>query len=309
MASAYYPGDYKFENSERNEETNVKDGILISGEAFRPLEKHDFTQKTNETVAEPLSLRFLDKRAKKDSLSKYWPPSQVSLPKGKIWPDSKLSLAGNNMLNFQYDDAAGSGQYVYLLNEEGIWSTHDVSIKPILYFLSHSIGVLSFFPTGLRLSNHHFSRQEFTQTQGSITELPVSKQLAPRTKAMDPSHGTGCASKILGAQLGTCKKCNLVLVERQFADGDPNAVGSNHAAMIQQLGDVLKDIKAKGRVGKAVVSMSFGYPPVAANDQWFQSFREFLSPFGYNDVAFLPVPNLRGTCTDARGAQPGQACI
>ncbi|KAK1963446.1 pectin lyase-like protein, partial [Colletotrichum sublineola] len=234
VASAYYPGNYNFKNSESTEEAYVKDNVLISGEAIRPLEKHDHLQKINETAVEPLPLQVLDKRAKVDSPSKYWPPSQVSLPKGKIWPDPDLTLAGNNMLNFQYDDIAGTGQYVYLLNEEGIWSNHD----------------------------------EFTQTQGSITTLPVSKQLAPRTVSMNPSHGSGCASKILGAQLGTCKKCNLVLVERQFAEGDPNAVGRSHAAMIQQLVDVLKDIK-KGKVGKAVVSMSFGYPPVAANNAWF----------------------------------------
>ncbi|KAL4982035.1 hypothetical protein BDW68DRAFT_66468 [Aspergillus falconensis] len=62
----------------------------------------------------------------------YWSPSQVSLPKDSTWgsPSSgSFDPATPNRLKkyaYHYDTAAADDQYVYMLFDKGIWSSHPV---------------------------------------------------------------------------------------------------------------------------------------------------------------------------------------
>lgn len=128
VSYAYYYQEYN--NNVRpdyGDATDVNvDGIFDFG-----TKKEAFLKK-NHTSTDSNSLWFRADNNRVISRSKYWPPSQVSLPKGKIWqnPGSDSvdygSTSGEALL-FNYDKRAQSDQYVYVIGEAGVWTTHDVS--------------------------------------------------------------------------------------------------------------------------------------------------------------------------------------
>ncbi|PGH19017.1 hypothetical protein AJ79_00051 [Helicocarpus griseus UAMH5409] len=186
----------------------------------------------------------LDKRARFTSASRYnWDLSQDSLPKGKMWrgANSDSYDAAAKQFRFHYDGVAGEGQYVYALYEEGMWTDH----------------------------------VEFTNAQGTIEELPETENFGIDPEDVSRVHGSGVCAKIVGAQLGICKKCNLVFVPGSIRP-DSNAWERVSEHVLLRALDTLEDIKKRGRQGKAVVNMSFGFKPHVMPSPFYKQFREIL---------------------------------
>lgn len=62
----------------------------------------------------------------------FWSASQVSLPKGKIWgsPGSASfdpRKTNGETFTYNYDTANAQDTYVYMINEHGIYNSHEVS--------------------------------------------------------------------------------------------------------------------------------------------------------------------------------------
>lgn len=99
----------------------------------RPLDDpEDLLTSLNDTILQEgaILLSNFKKRDRATSRSTYWSPSQVSVPKGKVWQTADSESLEPNTAEpflFNYDSTAGSGQYVYVIREDGIWVKHDVS--------------------------------------------------------------------------------------------------------------------------------------------------------------------------------------
>ncbi|OIW23586.1 pectin lyase-like protein, partial [Coniochaeta ligniaria NRRL 30616] len=213
----------------------------------------------------------LAKRAGTVRGSVYWDLPFDSVPPGTVYQaTSETFVNGPNPWQYRYDDTAGSGQFVYLLREKGIWQNHD----------------------------------EFTKGEGVIETLGTAVLGTPLTgKTPNPAHGSGCAAKIMGAKLGVCKKCTLV-----FCSSDNLVAPAGqaqkvvHEAIIQEMDAVLDDIIKKGRVGKATVSMSFSYAPGKKNAQFYQSMRYSLNQLVIKGKAVLVASsNNHAKTSEGRG--------
>lgn len=67
--------------------------------------------------------------------TEFWGPSQVSLPKDSIWgsPGSNSfdpAAPNDQKYTYNYDVADASDTYVYIIHDEGLWSSHSVSLNP-----------------------------------------------------------------------------------------------------------------------------------------------------------------------------------
>lgn len=203
----------------------------------------------------------LDRRTGTSRGSVYWDLPMVSVPPGTVYQGTaETFINGPNPWQYKYDDTAGAGQFVYLLSEEGVWKNHD----------------------------------EFTTGEGSIETLGTAVLGDATTgKTPDPSHGSGCAAKIMGAKLGVCKKCTLVFCSSDnliARPGLPQKVVRE--SIIQQMDAVLDDIISKGRVGKATVSMSFSYAPGSRTPQFYKTMSMLLIVVV---ASLLPPPILTGS--------------
>ena len=68
--------------------------------------------------------------------TEFWGPSQVSLPKGSIWgsPGSNSfdpAAPNDQRYTYNYDIADASDTYVYVIHDEGVWTSHQVSLTSI----------------------------------------------------------------------------------------------------------------------------------------------------------------------------------
>jgi hypothetical protein len=55
-------------------------------------------------------------------------------PSGKkrnVWQGKNSDSKAGKDFKFHYDDAAGTGQFVYVIGEEGYWRNHEVSDPPV----------------------------------------------------------------------------------------------------------------------------------------------------------------------------------
>ncbi|XXG95201.1 hypothetical protein Hte_001461 [Hypoxylon texense] len=233
----------------------------------------DLLTALNDTMQQEgaILLHDLKKRDKSVSRSSYWPPSQVSLPKGKVWQAADSQSLDPNTAEpflFNYDSAAGSGQYVYVIRENGIWVNHD----------------------------------EFTNSEGTIEPLPASVNFGANTGVNpDYKHGSGIASKILGNKLGICKKCTLVAVTSQnLATTPTNFRGQVREKVLQQLTQVLDHIQQNNRQGKAAISMSFSYDPGKRPALFHQNFRYILNQLDIKVKAVLVASSNNHAKTEGR---------
>ncbi|KAI1771426.1 pectin lyase-like protein [Hypoxylon cercidicola] len=259
-------------DGDTNEEVHESDESLF--DIAKPLDDHeDLLTATNGTIQPegPILPHNLKKRAHSVSRSSYWPPSQVSLPKGKVWQAADSQSLDPNTAEpflFHYDDAAGAGQYVYVIGEEGIWVSHD----------------------------------EFKNSEGTIEPLPASVNFGTNTGVTpDYEHGSAIASKILGAKLGVCKKCTLVAVTSQnLATRPANFQGQIQEKILQQLTDVLDHIKRNSREGKAAISMSLSYGPGQRTAAFYSQFRFILNQLDIKVQAVLVASSNNHAKTEGR---------
>jgi len=104
-------------------------------------------------------------------------------------------------------------------------------------------------------------------TQGDIEDITPNEDFGypPNPDRKNWAHGTAVMSKIVGARLGICRRCNVVFIGtandyiRNPAMGETmeDRIGER---VLKQLHDALDHIMDNDRVGKAVINMSFGYP-------------------------------------------------
>lgn len=253
----------------------------------RPLDDpEDLLTSLNDTILQEgaILLSNFKKRDRATSRSTYWSPSQVSVPKGKVWQTADSESLEPNTAEpflFNYDSTAGSGQYVYVIREDGIWVKHD----------------------------------EFTKSEGTITPLPASVDFGAATGVNpDYKHGSGIAAKILGYKLGVCKKCTLMAVTSQnLATTPTNFQRQIREKILQQLVDVLDHIKANNLQGKAAISMSLSYKPGSRAAAFYKKLREALYKLDSEVNAVLVVSSANHAKTEGRAinrypplfAQPG----
>jgi hypothetical protein len=122
--------------------------------------------------------------------------------------------------------------------------------------------VVSWAPVILRyvLSSDKCSWQEFANSQGTIEQLPALSSYNLVRIPSAGSHGSGVAAKVLGANLGVCKKCTAVWFNgNNILQADAVYYQVPTERVIEHLLNAYQDIKAKNRQGKAVINMSWSY--------------------------------------------------
>lgn len=117
--------DLVFPPRQDSDALDYDDKVPIAPEIIVP----DIQNATDELRLARGEVGLLDKRAVVTQSSVYWDLPMDSLPRGSIYQGTADSFVnGPNPWKYSYDDTAGSGQFVYLINEEGIWTNHDVSL-------------------------------------------------------------------------------------------------------------------------------------------------------------------------------------
>jgi hypothetical protein len=155
----------------------------------------------------------------------------VSTPKKGDWyGDQRIRVPRQNGnrtdYNYYHHESAGAGQYVYIV-EDGIWESHP----------------------------------EF---QGALIEHRPGADYANDDHVADLQHGSGAASKIVGRNLGIAKQATAVILDKKLQEDSLTATVSKGESVVwekflESLLNAADDIATKGRSGRSVVSMSFGW--------------------------------------------------
>ncbi|KDN67309.1 putative 1,3-beta glucanase [Colletotrichum sublineola] len=117
---AYYYEEYNANAGADDDPEDEMQGTIDEIHWSTP--KENILSVKNDTFETKDSAPFLQqletRAAATPSRSKYWPLSQISLPRGKVWmmPDSGSFEAPDFL--YRYDEAAGEEQYVYMIFEQ-----------------------------------------------------------------------------------------------------------------------------------------------------------------------------------------------
>nr|CDP24152.1 Putative Glycoside Hydrolase Family 55 [Podospora anserina S mat+] len=216
----------------------------INGEMALPAHSEGITHDDDgwTSLASPLF-----KRARTTTATNFWASSIVSLPKGWNWREAGTdSYDYSNLANpylYQWDDQGGSTEHtIYVTGEARVWTDHP-----------------------------EFKASEGFQGELDIV-LPGGKYDVENDKA-DAFHGTCVAAYAIGAKLGICKKCRGVWFETKLWSTDdpyfnPNFVRERGIAHLMA---AFRDIHLRGNAKKAVINMSWSYPPGRAIPATLQS--------------------------------------
>ncbi|OAT07954.1 hypothetical protein BDBG_16924 [Blastomyces gilchristii SLH14081] len=215
----------------------------------------------NKTVLDAGNATQFNKRAVKTrEHGLIWDLSQISMPRGSIWRSPTSHTVGDDEeFLFHYDDISGDDQYIYIFDEDGVWNDH-----PEMAYHDDIEILEPYIPYGY--------------------VGPIQPDL---------KHGTRVASKILGANLGICQRCTLIVV---------NLYGSSQAPLsdliqeryVEQLLHVLEDVTQKRRNGKAVINMSFQFAEHLLRVPFLNRLYELFTLLDDQNVALLAASSNDG---------------
>jgi GH18 family chitinase len=122
-----------------------------------------------------------------------WAPSQITLPKGGVWRQSPL-------YPIESLPELGSGQYVYVVAESGIDTTH----------------------------------HEFTGVDIEFLDVPIHQDV-PYKKQLNLAHGNGMSAMAVGVTMGLSPKSTLVMANIPFPGVRVSAYLSAWAAILRDI--------------------------------------------------------------------------
>lgn len=119
------------EPEEVGEEVSSGDRILELGGildgALYPRDKADDFLPRGLDNSTPELVHHLAKREGAVDSSVYWDRTFVSVPPGTVYgATDETFINGPDPWQYKFDDTAGKEQFVYMVNEQGMWENHDV---------------------------------------------------------------------------------------------------------------------------------------------------------------------------------------